>query len=190
MLAVDSVLRGAAGQTGSGARCSRCPQRPAGRAQGEAAPRRGGGGASEADPARTEAGDHEAEEAGQSTTRREKVTQGQPLTHSCLHISGIPGDAAAAGYPAPAGAGEGAADASGAAEAHHPDESPDAGLLPPLRSGSHFTVLHLNLIKISFQTPLTSVCRCSLCLQTWQEGWCTSLVPRPATQAPSALLAL
>lgn len=42
--------------------------------------------------------------------------------------AGVPGGAEAVGYPAPAGAGEGAADAPGATEADCPDARPDACL--------------------------------------------------------------
>lgn len=54
----------------------------------------------------------------------------------CLWAEGVPGDAEAVGHPASPGAGEGEADASGAAEAHDPDESPDACVLSALRSGT------------------------------------------------------
>lgn len=47
----------------------------------------------------------------------------------CLSLtSGIPGGAETASYPAPAGTGEGTADAPGATEADRPDACPDACL--------------------------------------------------------------
>lgn len=55
-----------------------------------------------------------------------------------IWTSGIPGDAETAGHSAPAGAGEGEADASGAAEAHHPDESADACFPFALRPGERY----------------------------------------------------
>lgn len=55
--------------------------------------------------------------------------------------AGVPGDAEAAGHSATAGTGEGATDASGAAETHHSDESTDARLLFALRSG--VTAIHV-----------------------------------------------
>lgn len=59
-------------------------------------------------------------------------------SHSRLVCAaGVPGDAETAGHSAPPGAGEGATDAPGAAEAHDPNESPDACLLSALRPGAH-----------------------------------------------------
>lgn len=57
--------------------------------------------------------------------------------------AGVPGDAKTAGHPAPPGAGEGEADASGAAEAHDPDESPNACFLSSLRPGTQRILHHL-----------------------------------------------
>lgn len=56
--------------------------------------------------------------------------------HGCVWTAGVSGDAKTVGHPAPPGAGEGEADASGAAEAHHPDESPNACFLPALCPGT------------------------------------------------------
>lgn len=110
--------------------------------------------------------------------------------------SGVPGDAEAAGHSAPPGAGEGEADAFGAAETHDPDESPDACFLPALCPGTHC----FSSIKehFSWQTNPTFfheiffilLRRCSLCLLMSLEGWYTSLVVHPATLAPSAPLVL
>lgn len=58
------------------------------------------------------------------------------LTGVCLWTLGVPGDAETAGHPAPPGAGEGEADASRAAEAHDPNESPNARFLSALRPGN------------------------------------------------------
>lgn len=55
---------------------------------------------------------------------------------------GVPGDAKAVGHPAPPGAGEREADASGAAEAYNPDESPNACIFSSLCPGSSDIVQH------------------------------------------------
>lgn len=124
----------------------------------------------------------------------------------CLLTVGVSGNAKAAGHSAPAGAGEGEADAPGAAEAHHPDESPNACFLSPLCPGtlahSHLTselnqqhepVVLLNVdqsIPACERSHVTAaVClsrRCSLCRPMWREGWCTKPVLRPVTQVLSA----
>lgn len=63
--------------------------------------------------------------------------------HGCVLTAGVSGDAKAVGHPAPPGAGEGEADASGAAKAHHPDESPNARFLPALCPGTVITLYKL-----------------------------------------------
>lgn len=65
-----------------------------------------------------------------------------PCSQVFLWTAGVPGDAKTVGHSAPPGAGEREADAFGAAEAHHPDEGPDACFLSSLCPGTHF-ILHL-----------------------------------------------
>lgn len=58
------------------------------------------------------------------------------LTVVCILTVGVSGNAKTVGHPAPSGAGEGEADASGAAEAYNPDESPNACFLSSLCPGT------------------------------------------------------
>lgn len=74
------------------------------------------------------------------STRNPEMLCSPPV---CLLTVGISGNAKAAGHSAPPGAGEGEADASGAAEAHDPDESPNACFLSSLCPG---TLAHSHLI--------------------------------------------
>lgn len=70
------------------------------------------------------------------------------LTSVCLWTAGVPRDAETAGHSAPPGAGEREADASGAAEAHNPDESPNACIFSSLRPGAH-SLLHRQKSKLN-----------------------------------------
>ncbi|TKS92050.1 Hepatocyte growth factor-regulated tyrosine kinase substrate [Collichthys lucidus] len=75
--------------------------------------------------------------AAEEAERQRQIQLAQKLEIMRQKETGVPGDAKTAGHPAPSGAGEGEADASGAAEAHNPDESPNACLLSALCSGTH-----------------------------------------------------
>lgn len=100
---------------------------------------------------------------------------------------GIPGGAAAAGHPAPAGAREGAADAPGAAEADHPDAGPDASFLPALRPGTHPPHAPVPLgTLVTDKCPESglSVSSSRQCLR--RGACCTSPPARRASRAPSA----
>lgn len=66
------------------------------------------------------------------------------LTAVCALTVGVSGNAKTVGHSAPPGAGEGEADASGAAEAHDPDESPNACFLSSLCPGISDLIFQLN----------------------------------------------
>lgn len=75
--------------------------------------------------------------------------------------AGVPGDAEAAGHSAAAGAGEGATDASGAAETHHSDESTDARLLSALRPGTtsvHCALSIFNVLLVCWELEHSYIC--------------------------------
>lgn len=70
----------------------------------------------------------------------------------CVLTVGISGDAKTVGHSAPPGAGEGEADASGAAEAHNPDESPNACFLSSLCSGTHINTALISKLNQQHQS--------------------------------------
>lgn len=65
-----------------------------------------------------------------------QVSRNTLLTCVFVLTVGVFRNAKAVGHPAPPGAGEGEADASGAAEAHNPDESPNACFFSSLCPGT------------------------------------------------------
>lgn len=80
--------------------------------------------------------------------------QGENALHVISVSLGIFGDAAPACYPAPAGTGEGKTDASGAAEANHPDESSDASFLSAVCTGVFLLLLELYNVAYAIAVAL------------------------------------